>query len=199
MLNVDQTFVESINFAKCQGLVPTIVCDAGDSTPRMLAYSTAESLSTALRERAGVYWSRSRQHIWRKGEVSGRSQRLIHVAADCDRDAIIFYVEQVGTTCHFGTDTCFDSRGRFTWTTLAARVRERANGVDGVSYTRQLLAQSGLLQAKLREEAAELANAQTPEEVAWECADLLYFMTVKLQHAGAIIADVMAKLAERAK
>ena len=85
-----------IDFEKCDGLVPTIVCDAEDGRPRMLAYSTAESLDAAVRERAGVYWSRSRQSLWRKGETSGCTQRLISVAVDCDRDALVFYVEQTG-------------------------------------------------------------------------------------------------------
>jgi phosphoribosyl-ATP pyrophosphohydrolase len=187
-----------IDFTKGSGLVPTIVCDAFDGRPRMLAYSSRESLDIALHEGAGVYWSRSRQRLWRKGESSGFTQRLVRVTADCDRDALLFYVEQTGLTCHRGTDRCFDDEP-FTWETLAARVAERDEGGERPSYTRTLLGDPGLLRAKLIEEALEVVEAQTRAEVAWECADLLYFMTVKMRSAGVRIADVMAELETRAR
>lgn len=187
-----------IDFEKCGGLVPTVVCDALDGKPRMLAYSSRESLELAVREQAGIYWSRSRQRLWRKGESSGHTQRLVRVEADCDRDALLFYVEQTGATCHRGTDRCFAS-APFGWETLAARVAERAVGCQRRSYTRTLLEDPALLRAKILEEALEVTEAVTPQEVAWECADLLYFMTVRMQAAGVGIADVMAQLEARAR
>ena len=78
-------------------------------------------------------------------------------------------------------------------------MRERAETSGGYSYTRELLADPALLEAKLVEEANEVAQARTRDEVAWECADLLYFMSVKMQAANVGIADVMAQLAARAK
>jgi phosphoribosyl-ATP pyrophosphohydrolase len=187
-----------IDFEKCGGLVPTIVCDAFDGRPRMLAYSSRESLDAALCEGAGVYWSRKRQQLWRKGETSGSTQRLVRVTTDCDSDALVFYVEQTGVTCHRGTDRCFDGEP-FAWETLAARIAERAQGRGLASYTRALLDDPALLRAKIVEEALEVVEAQTREEVAWECADLLYFMTVKMQSAGIRIADVMVQLESRAQ
>jgi len=186
-----------IDFEKCGGLVPTIVCDAFDGRPRMLAYSSAESLEMAVREQIGVYWSRSRQRLWRKGETSGNTQRLLRVETDCDADALVFYVEQHGPTCHTGAERCF--RGEpFTWETLAARISQRASAGGAESLTRKLLHDSVLLQAKILEEALEVTLACTRDEVAWECADLLYFMTVRMQAAGIRIADVMAQLEARA-
>ncbi|MGB8627619.1 MAG: phosphoribosyl-ATP diphosphatase, partial [Candidatus Cybelea sp.] len=82
---------------------------------------------------------------------------------------------------------------------LMARVRERAETSDGYSYTRELLASPALLEAKLVEEAHDVVEARTRDEVAWECADLLYFMSVKMQAANVGISDVMAQLAARAK
>lgn len=187
-----------IDFEKCGGLVPTIVCDAVDGRPRMLAYSTAESLEAAIREEAGIYWSRSRRAVWRKGETSGCTQRLISVDVDCDRDALIFYVEQTGPTCHRGSERCF-GEAPFSWATLMSRVRDRAITSGGYSYTRELLTNPMLLEEKLLEEANEVAEARTQDEVAWECADLLYFMSVKMQATGVGIADVMAQLAARAR
>ena len=187
-----------IDFEKGGGLVPTVVCDALDGKPRMLAYSSRESFELAVREGAGIYWSRSRQRLWRKGESSGHTQRLVRVETDCDRDALLFYVEQTGTTCHQGSDRCFAGTP-FGWETLAARIAERAGGDERPSYTRALLADPGLLRSKILEEALEVTEAVTPEELAWECADLLYFMTVRMQHAGVGIADVMAQLEARAR
>jgi phosphoribosyl-ATP pyrophosphohydrolase len=193
------SLVNSVDFSKGGGVVPTVVCDAVSGRPRMLAYSTRESLEGALQQGSGIYWSRSRGCLWRKGETSGNTQRLVRVVLDCDRDALIFYVEQSGPSCHLGVESCFDDEAPFTWATLAERLRRRAVEGDASSYTRQLLSDDPLLAAKLKEEAAELAEAQSRSEVIWECADVLYFMTVKMQQAGIGIAEVMNELERRAQ
>ena len=199
MIAESASLLDLVDFAKGGGLVPTIVCDAESGRPRMLAYSTRESLASALQQQAGIYWSRSRERLWRKGETSGNTQRLVGVVADCDRDALIFYVEQSGPSCHLGAQSCFDGEVPFTWTALVERLRRRALTGDAALYTRRLLSDESLLAEKLTEEAAELAEAQARDEVIWECADLLYFMTVKMQHAGIGIADVMGELKRRAR
>jgi len=199
MIAESASLLDSVDFAKGGGLVATIVCDAVSGRPRMLAYSTRESLVGALQQEAGIYWSRSRKCLWRKGETSGNTQRLISVVPDCDRDAFIFYVEQRGPSCHLGAQSCFDGEIPFTWATLAERVRGRAVTGDVSSYTLRLLSDDSFLAEKLTEEAAELAEAESRSEVVWECADLLYFLTVKMQLAGIGIADVMAELKRRAQ
>jgi phosphoribosyl-ATP pyrophosphohydrolase len=193
------SLLDSVDFAKGGGAVPTVVCDAVSGRPRMLAYSTRESLASALQQEAGIYWSRSRGSLWRKGETSGNTQRLVGVVPDCDRDALIFYVEQSGPSCHLGAQSCFDGKTPFTWATLAERVCQRAASGNALSYTQRLLSDASLLAEKLTEEAAELAEAQSRSEVIWECADLLYFMTVKMQQTGIGIADVMNELERRAR
>jgi phosphoribosyl-ATP pyrophosphohydrolase len=191
--------VDSIDFSKSGGVVPTIVCDWLDRSPRMLAYSTRDSLELALELRAGIYWSRSRKRLWRKGETSGHVQRLVEISVDCDRDALVFYVEQAGPTCHLGAETCFAAKPAFSWATLLRRVGARARNGDASSYTVRLLNDAPLLEAKLSEEALELAEARSEADVRWECADLLYFMTVKMVSAGIDIGDVMAELEKRAR
>lgn len=186
-----------LDFEKGDGLVPTIVCDADGGRPRMLAYSSAQSLRAALREGAGIYWSRSRARLWRKGESSLNTQQLVRISVDCDRDALIFYVRQTGPTCHRGRDRCFDG-AEWSWQDLTTRIAQRAATASNGSYTQRLLASDDLLNAKLREEADETALAATREEVAWECADLLYFLSVKMEKAQIGIGDVMAQLASRA-
>jgi phosphoribosyl-AMP cyclohydrolase / phosphoribosyl-ATP pyrophosphohydrolase len=194
----EDAFAACVNFAKCGGLVPTVVCDAQDRSIRMLAYSSAESLGIALREGIGAYFSRQRATIWRKGETSGATQRLHRIEIDCDRDALTFYVEQTGATCHTGATRCFGVPD-FTWSTLLERIERRAASGDDRSYTRKLLADPALLKAKLLEESEEVADAVTRDEVAWECADLLYFMSVRMRAAGIGIPDVMAQLAARVR
>ena len=190
-------FVATVDFSRGGGLVPTVVCDAGDRGVRMLAYSNAESLGIALREGIGAYWSRRREELWRKGETSGATQRLMRVELDCDRDALTFYVDQFGATCHTGAPRCFGTPS-FSWNTLLGRIEQRASNGNELSYTRKLLADPALLREKLLEESAEVAEAVTHDEVAWECADLLYFLSVRMQQAGVGIDDVMAQLASRA-
>ncbi len=192
-----EVLLACVNFSKMNGLIPTIVSDLDDGTARMLAYSSPESLRAALRDGTGTYFSRSRGALWRKGETSGATQRLVRVELDCDRDALQFIVEQQGPTCHTGAPTCF-GQPSFHWSTLQRRIAERAAQGDVRSYTRRLLAEPMLLAEKIAEEAAEVVEARTRDEVAWECADLLYFMTVKMQAAGIGVGDVMAQLASRA-
>lgn len=91
-----------------RGLAPAIVTRAGTGEVLMLAYVNDESLRRTLAERRATYWSRSRGELWRKGDTSGHTQRLVAVAVDCDADTLHFEVEQVGPACHTGTDTCFD-------------------------------------------------------------------------------------------
>jgi len=190
-----EAFCATIDWSK--GLVPTIVCDRGDRAVRMLAYSSRASLEIALSEGVGAFWSRRRDAIWRKGETSGATQRLQRVEVDCDRDALTFYVDQSGPTCHSGADRCFGEPA-FSWSTLLDRIDDRAASGGARSYTRKLLDDPTLLRSKLLEEAEEVAEAVTPDHVAWECADLLYFLSVRMRAAGVGIDDVMAQLASRA-
>ena len=177
------------------GLWPTVVCDER-GVALGLAYSDAESLRTAIAERRGVYRSR-RRGLWRKGEQSGATQELVRVDLDCDRDTLRFTVRQRRGFCHLDTRTCWgDGRGLGAlMQTLDERVRSAPPG----SYTRRLLDDDDLLQAKLLEEAAELAEATTPDEVRWEVADILYFALVAAARAGVGLADIEAELDRRAK
>jgi phosphoribosyl-ATP pyrophosphohydrolase/phosphoribosyl-AMP cyclohydrolase len=192
-----EAFVDVLNFDRGGGLLPTIVCDARGASPRMLAYSSRDSLRAALREGNGIYWSRSRNAFWRKGETSGCTQRLVRAQPDCDRDAVLFFVEQQGATCHTGAARCFDDL-TYSWQALNSRIDERLSVADAHSYTCRLAGDPALLNEKIAEEAQEVVTARTREELAWECADLLYFLSVKMRAAGIAIEDVMHQLAARA-
>jgi len=89
------------------GLIPAIAQDAISGEVLMLAWMNAESLALTLRERRAVYWSRSRQALWRKGDTSGHTQTLVDIRLDCDGDTLLLKVNQVGGACHTGRETCF--------------------------------------------------------------------------------------------
>ncbi len=90
------------------GLIPALAMDATTKEPLMLAYMNAESLKMTLELGEAVYYSRSRQEIWHKGATSGHVQKIREIRTDCDQDALILYVEQIGAgACHTGRSTCF--------------------------------------------------------------------------------------------
>ncbi len=90
------------------GLIPALAMDATTREPLMLAYMNAESLRRTLEIGEAVYWSRSRQEFWHKGATSGHIQRIVEIRTDCDQDALILMVEQIGAgACHTGRGSCF--------------------------------------------------------------------------------------------
>ena len=89
------------------GLIPAIAQDASSGEVLMLAWMNAESLALTLREKRAVYWSRSRQALWRKGDISGHTQTLVDIRLDCDGDTVLLKVNQIGGACHTGRTTCF--------------------------------------------------------------------------------------------
>jgi phosphoribosyl-AMP cyclohydrolase len=90
------------------GLVPVIAQDAATGTVLMFAWMNRESLALTVQEGRAVYWSRSRRRLWRKGEESGHVQQVKEIRLDCDNDALLLRVEQLGgIACHTGRRHCF--------------------------------------------------------------------------------------------
>ena len=90
------------------GLIPVMAMDAHTNEPLMLAYMNEESLKRTLELGQAVYWSRSRKELWHKGMGSGQIQRVVEMRIDCDQDAIVMKVEQLGGgCCHTGANDCF--------------------------------------------------------------------------------------------
>ena len=193
-----RAFVESIDFARTGGLVPTVVCTANDPMPRMLAYSTPASLEAGIAGESGdILEPHARSALAQRRNV-GKHAALDRCLCRLRSRRAGLRGRADGPGLSPRQRRMFTTDPAFTWATLVARVAARAAGGEGRSYTRQLLGDPALLAAKLSEEAAELAEARAREDVAWECADLLYFITVKMQHAGIGIGEVMAQLQRRA-
>lgn len=198
-LDLVEAFVASVAFHSA-GLVPTVVQDAARGDVLMLAWSNADSLRVTLREGVGAYWSRSRSSLWRKGETSGHVQKLVAARFDCDRDTLLFRVQQTGPACHTGVDTCFGDRRGGILEELYSTLQSRLAGIESaekLSYTQQLLRDPERLAGKLREETEEVIVAPNRDNLRWECADLIYHLFVKMVAAGLTPQEVEAELRGR--
>lgn len=192
-LSLAEAFAAPLRSDRVDGLWPTVVTDE-HGIALGLAWSSPDSLATALDRRRGVYQSRSRG-LWVKGETSGAVQELLGVSLDCDRDVIRFKVRQQAGFCHLGTRTCWgEDDGLFR---LARRLGSMVEARPEGSNTVKLLEDDGLLGAKLVEEAAELGEASERGHVAEEAADLIYFMLVACAAAGVGLDEVMDVLDRR--
>ncbi len=89
------------------GLVPAVAQDAKTNEVLMLAYMNEEAFRQTVESGCATYYSRSRQELWRKGETSGNRQPVLEILVDCDLDAVLLKVEQVGAACHTGFRSCF--------------------------------------------------------------------------------------------
>jgi len=107
-MNAD--WLETVKW-NADGLVPVIAQDAASGQVLMLAWMNSEALRATLDSGNAVYWSRSRSRLWRKGEESGHVQKVQEMRLDCDQDALLLRVEQVGgIACHTGRQSCFFRR-----------------------------------------------------------------------------------------
>ncbi|KAK2809271.1 imidazoleglycerol-phosphate dehydratase [Emmonsiellopsis sp. PD_5] len=173
------------------GLYATVVTDER-GVALGLVWSSEKSISEALKTGTGVYQSRKRG-LWYKGQSSGDTQELVRVDFDCDSDCLVFVVKQKGRGfCHLGTASCFgEYRGL---SRLQKTLQARKENAPAGSYTARLFNDPKLVQAKIMEEAEELCQATTKENIAFEAADLLYFALTKCVAAGVTLEDVEKNL-----
>jgi phosphoribosyl-AMP cyclohydrolase len=101
-----ENFLQSVKY-DAAGLVPAVAQDVTTGAVLMLAWMNEHSLRQTITTGNVTYWSRSRQQLWRKGETSGHTQRLIEAYVDCDGDTLLLKVEQTGPACHTGAPACF--------------------------------------------------------------------------------------------
>ncbi|MCK5200684.1 MAG: phosphoribosyl-AMP cyclohydrolase [Spirochaetales bacterium] len=99
--------LEEVDFKKMDGLVPVIAQDSETNEILMVAYANKEALNLTLSTGYAHYYSRSRKNIWKKGGMSGHTQKILEIRIDCDRDSLIYKVKQKGGACHTGYYSCF--------------------------------------------------------------------------------------------
>ena len=195
------------------GLVPVVAQDATTNEVLTLAYANREAVEKTLGTGEAHFYSRSRGELWRKGETSGNTQRVVEVRLDCDGDALLYRVDPAGPACHTGERTCFFTSlsgqggtyakeephlGR-TLTRLSGTIKERHEKMPEGSYTAKLFGRgAGYIGQKVGEEAVEVVVAALQEDrVAEETADLLYHLLVLLEERGVPTEEVARILDER--
>ncbi|PHM07315.1 bifunctional phosphoribosyl-AMP cyclohydrolase/phosphoribosyl-ATP diphosphatase HisIE [Nostoc sp. 'Peltigera malacea cyanobiont' DB3992] len=192
-----------------RGLVPAIVQDYLDGTVLMMAWMNQESLQKTLETEETWFWSRSRQELWHKGATSGHIQKVQSIRYDCDSDALLIGVEQLGdVACHTGERSCFHQiEGKIvappgdTLSQLFQVICDRRDNPTESSYTCKLFAGGdNKILKKIGEETAEVVMAFKDDEadaIAGEVADLLYHTLVALAHHQVDLKSVYRKLQER--
>ena len=202
--------VEKIRYDD-KGLVPAIVQDYLDGTVLMMAWMNQESLQKTLATGETWFWSRSRQEFWHKGATSGHIQKVQTIRYDCDSDALLIGVEQLGdVACHTGERSCFHQvDGTVTappgdsLSQLFAVICDRRDHPNEDSYTCKLLAGGdNKILKKIGEESAEVVMACKDDDadgIAGEVADLFYHTLVALAHHQVDLKAVYRKLQERRK
>ena len=195
-----------------KGLVPAIIQDAQTLEVLTLAYMNKESLEKTLETGETWFYSRSRKSLWHKGETSGNTQSVVDLKYDCDKDALLVFVNPKGPACHTGAVSCFSQEPTDRKTRLGEyqilqtleqvilkREQERPEG----AYTTYLF-EKGVdkILKKVGEESAEViiaAKNRSHEELKWEAADLLYHLQVLLVEQGLPFKEVLKTLEERHK
>lgn len=200
--------IEAIRYND-QNLVPAIVQDYLDGTVLMMAWMNPESLQKTLETGETWFWSRSRQALWHKGETSGHLQKIQSIRYDCDSDALLISVEQIGgIACHTGERSCFHQVGdgkqappADTLSQVFAVICDRKQHPTPDSYTCKLLTGGdNKILKKIGEEAAEVVMAckdDSADDIAGEVADLFYHTLVALAHHNVDIKEVYQKLQQR--
>ncbi|HLP88823.1 MAG TPA: bifunctional phosphoribosyl-AMP cyclohydrolase/phosphoribosyl-ATP diphosphatase HisIE [Nostocaceae cyanobacterium] len=200
--------VEKIRYDD-KGLVAAIVQDYLDGTVLMMAWMNYESLQKTLETGETWFWSRSRQELWHKGATSGHIQKVKSIRYDCDSDAVLVGVEQVGDiACHTGERSCFHQvDGKIippaadTLSQLFQIICDRRDHPKEDSYTCKLFAGGdNKILKKIGEESAEVVMAckdDDPEAIASEVADLIYHTLVALSYHQVDIKAVYRKLQQR--
>ena len=199
-----------------QGLIPAIAQDINTGQVLMLGYMNPGSLKRTVEGVQVWFYSRSREDLWHKGEVSGNYLNLREAWLDCDSDTILLKVEPDGPTCHTGKPSCFFNRldglpydyemadsGPAILDQLFAVIRDRQRESPEGSYTAGLLREgAGRIAQKVIEEAGEAAIAAAQgdrDNLPKEVADLIYHTLVLLAATGVPPEEVWEELRRRRK
>lgn len=193
-----------------KGLVVAVAQDYKTNEVLMVAYMNKESLEITLNEKRACYFSRSRQCLWRKGDTSGHVQYLKGLYYDCDADAILMKVEQVGNACHTGAYSCFfnkayeeDVTDQAILNRLYSQIINRKENPKEGSYTNYLF-DKGLdkILKKVGEETSEViigAKNKNKDELVYEMCDLIYHSLVLMVNEGVTVDDLKTELTKRHK
>ena len=194
----------TINFSKYpDNLVPAIVQDASTKTVLMLGFMNEAAVEKTKELQKVTLFSRSKNRLWTKGEVSGNFLLLKDIKVDCDNDTLLISATPVGPVCHTGTDTCWGEKNTSDsfLQQLEAIISDRKNNPTDKSYTSSLFAKGiNKIAQKVGEEAIEIvieAKDNNDDLFLNEGADLLFHYLILLQAKGFKLRDVIEVLKSR--
>ena len=196
-----------LDWDKGSGLLPAIVQHARTGRVLMLGYMNDAALRQTLSGGRVVFYSRSRETLWTKGETSGNHLNVVDVSTDCDRDALLVLADPIGPTCHKGTESCFadampsDAQRLGFLALLENIIANRIADQPESSYTAKLYAKgTGRIAQKVGEEGVETALAavsRDDEGLVSECADLLFHLMVLLKSRELTLERIVEELKAR--
>lgn len=198
VVSLKDSFIECLDWKKTDGMIPVIAqSEAGEVL--MMGYANKEAFERTFKDGKLTFFSRTRKALWTKGETSGHFLQLVKLRADCDRDTVLATVIPHGGACHTGSWTCFTSEpdAKSNMERLYATIADRFANPKPGSYTATL--NDKRVREKVMEEAEELTEAEGKDEVVWEAADLLYFVSVLMYKEGVSWKDVYNELDKRHK
>ena len=196
----------TLDFEKMGGLIPAIVQDNNTNKVLMLGFMNEEAMEQTLQTGKVVFFSRTKNRLWMKGETSGNTLSVVSITPDCDNDTLLIKAIPAGPVCHTGTDTCFGEKNQedimFLKYLQNFIVRRRQEMPEG-SYTTTLF-QKGInrMAQKVGEEAVETvieATNGTEDRLVYEASDLIYHLIVLLTSKGLRIEDLARELQKRHK
>ena len=198
-VSLKDAFINCLNWEKTGDLLPVIAqSPAGEVL--MMGYANREAFAKSFETGKLTFYSRTRNTLWTKGETSGHFLELVKMRVDCDRDTVLATVIPHGGVCHTGSWTCFGAEPdeKSSLERLYGTISERFANPRPGSYTATLDAKR--VREKVMEEAEELCDdAEEKDEVIWEAADLLYFVSVLMYKEGVTWKDVYDELDRRHK
>lgn len=193
-LNITDAVLNILKFT--DELIPTVVKDQQGKV-LMAAYSNNEAIKKTIGTGKCHYYSRSRKQLWLKGQISGNAQRLVELRYDCDRDTLLYIIEQHGNACHLGRYSCFNE-DKFSVQYLIDFLHQRINE-KGISYTKQIGTDHEKLSKKLLEEAFEVSIAKTRDNKVYEVTDLFFFILLYMAKEGISFKEIINELKARHK
>ena len=192
-----------LDFSKNNGLIPAIILDEKRSIPLMLGYMNREALVETIKSKKVVFYSRSKNRLWLKGEDSGNYLYLVNISADCDFDTLLITVNPAGPVCHTGNDNCFNivpDKIQFI-KQLETIIKSRKTEEIDQSYTSYLFNKgANYIGEKINEEALELTQELTlnaRERFIEEVGDLIYNVMVACSLMNVSIEDISGLLEKR--
>jgi phosphoribosyl-ATP pyrophosphohydrolase/phosphoribosyl-AMP cyclohydrolase len=194
----------TIDFNKSEGLVPVIIQHANTLQVLMLGYMNEEAFNKTKQTKRVTFYSRSKERLWTKGEVSGNFLDVKDMQIDCDNDTILIKAVPSGPTCHTGSTSCFkEETPRGFLYQLEQTISKRIDDNDENSYTNQLYRRGiNKVAQKVGEEAIELvieAKDNNDDLFKNEAADLMYHYLILLKSKGFSTIDIEAVLEDRHK